>query len=36
VIDPQRLLDLEFPEVRHTLTRGDTMLYALGVGIEVE
>jgi acyl dehydratase len=33
VIDPQRLLDLEFPEIRHTFTRRDTILYALGVGI---
>jgi acyl dehydratase len=33
VIDPRRLLDLEFPEIRHTFTRRDTVLYALGVGI---
>jgi acyl dehydratase len=33
VIDPRRLLDLEFPEIRHTFTRRDTILYALGVGI---
>lgn len=33
MIDPHRLLNLEFPEIRHTFTRRDTMLYALGVGI---
>jgi NADPH:quinone reductase len=33
VIDPQRLLDQEFPEIRHTFTRRDTILYALGAGI---
>jgi acyl dehydratase len=33
VINPERLLGLEFPEIRHTFTLRDTMLYALGVGI---
>ena len=33
VIDPDRLLGLRFPEVRHAFTRRDTILYALGVGI---
>jgi hypothetical protein len=29
---PQRLLDLEFPEVRQTFARRDTILYALDGG----
>lgn len=33
MIDPERLLSLEFPEIRHTFTRRDTILYALGVGV---
>ncbi len=33
MIDPERLLNLEFPEIRHAFTRRDTILYALGVGI---
>ena len=33
MIDPQRLLDLKFREIRHSFTRRDTILYALGVGI---
>ncbi len=33
MIDPERLLGLEFPEIRHAFTRRDTILYALGVGL---
>lgn len=32
-LDRQRLLDWRIPEVRHTYTRRDTLLYALGVGL---
>jgi acyl dehydratase len=33
MIDPARLLALEFPEIEHRYTRRDTILYALGVGV---
>jgi acyl dehydratase len=33
VLDPNRLLALDFPEVAHTYTQRDTILYALGVGL---
>ena len=29
----QRLLQYQIPEIEHTLTPRDTMLYALGVGL---
>lgn len=31
-IDPQKLLNWKFPEIEHTYTDKDTMLYALGAG----
>ena len=33
MIDPQRLLALDFPEIVHAYTTRDTILYALGVGL---
>ena len=33
MIDPARLLAFEFPEIVHSYTRRDTILYALGIGI---
>jgi len=31
-LDPQKLLNWQFPEVEHTYTEKDTILYALGLG----
>jgi acyl dehydratase len=31
-LDPQKILDWKFPEIEHTYTEKDTMLYALGLG----
>ena len=31
-LDPQKLLNWKFPEIEHTYTEKDTMLYALGLG----
>src|SRR5438445_11800460 len=31
-IDPQKILNWKFPEIEHTYTEKDTILYALGLG----
>ena len=31
-LDPQKILNWKFPEIEHTYTEKDTMLYALGLG----
>lgn len=33
MIDPEKLLALDFPDIVHSYTRRDTILYALGLGI---
>ena len=31
-LDPQKILNWKFPEIEHTYTEKDTILYALGLG----